>query len=681
MSAPLVARFRRGTAAPVEGPGDQSAFSAPPLPTLSLPPRPALHRGLWALPLLLSLVFVGAVLSWLRGSEQAEREEQRQELISDALTLEAKLETRIDLESRLLSDLAADLSRGQAAPDALAAMPLVQQGLQRIWISLTWLDADNRIAAHLPERAPQPDPALRILPGRVGLSSHLVAPLAHGGALVARYSPTDMLRQTVPWWLARKYDVRLLDSFDNEIAATAEGRAKPGQQIHRISLEPGLSDGYLELSARDLIRPWYRGFPITMVAGFVTLIFIITVMLRRQMAGVSRAEAAWRTEAAWRSAMEESLTVGLRARDLEGRLVYVNRAMADMVGRAPEELIGRLPPMPYWPPDSIEETMQRHQRNMAGRAPREGYESRWVHRDGRSIDVMIFETPLVDARGQQVGWMGLTIDITAAKSLAERERRQNESMAHHARLTMLGEVAATLAHELNQPLSAISSYNAGVINSLQRSGTAPDPTVLRALTRLGEQAAHAGRIVQRIREFLTRREPRLEPVSINAIVEGGLALLQRELDRRQVRVQFEPDPTLPLVQADAVLIEQVVINLVRNASDALIEAVPQKVGAHPPGDRRITLRTLPAADARSVCVEVSDNGPGLQGRTIEALCTPFYSTKAEGMGMGLAICRSILEAHRGTFDATEAPTGGACFSITVPVALQTGTSSTEEVFA
>ncbi|MFM9916617.1 MAG: sensor histidine kinase [Rhizobacter sp.] len=681
MSAPFAARFRRGTTAPVDGPDSQSAFSAPPLPALSLPPRPALHRGLWALPLLLSLVFVGAVLTWLRGSEQSERDEQRQELISDALTLDAKVVERIDLETRLLGDLAAELSRSQARPDDLAALPLVQQGLQRIWISLTWLDADNRIAAHLPKSAPQPDPALSRLPARVGLSSHLVAPLSHGGALVARYSPTDMLRQTVPWWLARKYDVRLLDSFDNEIAATAEGRSLPGQQTHRMSLEPGLADGYLELSARDVIRPWYRGLPITMVAGFVTLIFIITVMLRRQMAGVSRAEEAWRNEAAWRSAMEESLTVGLRARDLEGRLVYVNRAMADMVGRAPEELIGRLPPMPYWPPDSIEETMQRHQRNMAGRAPREGYESRWVHRDGRSIDVMIFETPLVDARGRQVGWMGSTLDITAAKLLAERERRQNESMAHHARLTMLGEVAATLAHELNQPLSAISSYNAGVINSLQRSTVEPDPTVLRALTRLGEQAAHAGRIVQRIREFLTRREPQLEPASINTIVEGGLTLLQRELDRRQVRVQLELAPELPFVQADAVLIEQVVINLVRNAGDALIEAGPKRELDTPLAERCITVRTLPSSDGHAVRLEVSDNGPGLQGRTIEALCAPFYSTKAEGMGMGLAICRSILEAHHGSFDAAEAAGGGACFSVMVPVALQAVKPESEEVRA
>jgi two-component system sensor histidine kinase DctS len=234
-------------------------------------------------------------------------------------------------------------------------------------------------------------------------------------------------------------------------------------------------------------------------------------------------------------------------------------------------------------------------------------------------------------------------------------------MAHHARLTMLGEIASTLAHELNQPLTAISSYNAGVLNSLQRDAVHPtDPTVLRALQRLGEQAAHAGRIVQRIRQFLTRREPQLEACSTNHIVDGAAALLARELERRDVRLTLTRDATLPAVVADAVLIEQVVINLLRNASDALAER---------DGPRRIEARIGRSADARFVRIDVVDNGPGLQGRRIEALCAPFYTTKAEGMGMGLSICRSIVEAHHGALDGVEAPGGGAWFSLTLPVDL------------
>jgi two-component system sensor histidine kinase DctS len=405
-----------------------------------------------------------------------------------------------------------------------------------------------------------------------------------------------------------------------------------------------------------------------MVAGFVALIAAITWMLRRQMHGVSRAEAAWRTEAAWRQAMEDSLTVGLRARDLDGRLVYVNRTLADMVGYEPHELVGLLPPMPYWPADSHEEIMQRHLRNMAGQAPREGYEARWRHRDGRLFDVMVFEAPLVDARGGHIGWMGSILDMTERRRLEERERRQTETMAHHARLTMLGEVASTLAHELNQPLTAIASYNAGVMNSMHKLPS-PDPVVMRALKRLGEQAAHAGAIVQRIREFLTRREPRLEPCALNAVIEGGVALLRRELQRQQVQVVLQLDAALPVIVADAVLIEQVVINLVRNAGDAL---------AHQAGERRIVAGSSLSADGRFVRIDVRDNGPGLGGLGIEALCAPFFSTKAEGMGMGLAICRSIIEAHQGMFDAADAVGGGAVFTLTLPVGLAVSDLSAED---
>jgi two-component system sensor histidine kinase DctS len=663
-----------------------NVVTAPARPALALPPRPALRRGFWALPLVISLVFVAAVLAWLRSNEQVELEEQRTALISDALSLQSQVSLQIEHESALLEEFAAELDVRRLDVSGFAAAPEVQQGLHRFWIALTWLDASNRIVAHVPEQAPRPD--LPNLAG-AGLTAHLQARLVSGGSLVARYSPTEMLRRDVPWWLARKYDVRLVDSFGEVMASTTDGFETRGHQMHRISLEPSLTDGYLELIARDRIVPWYRGVPAAMVAGFVALIAAITWMLRRQVLDVSRAEEAWRTEAAWRSAMEDSLTVGLRARDLEGRTLYVNRAFADMVGYPPEELNGRLPPMPYWPPDSIDATMIRHRRNLAGNAPRGGFETRWRHREGRLLDVMVFEAPLVDARGGHIGWMGSIIDLTERKRLEERERRQTDTMAHHARLTMLGEIASTLAHELNQPLSAISSYNAGVMNSLQRGSadatssvdSSPDPAVIRALQRLGEQAAHAGRIVQRIRQFLTRREPQLEACSLNHIVEGGVALLARELARQRVKLTLTLEPNLPMVVADAVLIEQVVINLVRNATDALGE-LPDSAevndGGELPRERHIEARTLRTPDHRFVRVDVRDNGPGLQGRRIEALCAPFYSTKVEGMGMGLAICRSILEAHQGVLDASEAPGGGALFSMTLPVDLAVTVGALEE---
>ena len=630
-----------------------------PRPRLAVPPRPAQRRGLWALPALLSLLFVLGVIVWAQRNDADERDELRKTMISDALSLEAQLRARVDTEALQLRVLADQLRT--AAPSALATRPEVAAGLRRLWLSVTWLDANNRIVAHVPEQIQPPVVGRFGVEDDPGQSAHLVAALGQSpsaGSLVVRYSPAMLLKRGVPWWLARKYDVRLVDGFDFVIASTGDNALRAAGESYQLAFGP-IHDGYLQLSLREAPQAWYRALPVVLIGGFLVLIGAATALLRRQVHQVSRAEAAWRVETAWRSAMEDSALVGLRARDAAGRLLYVNRNFCELVGYAPDALLGQAPPMPYWPPEAIDEAMQRTRRNLAGEAPREGYETRWRHRDGHALDVMVFESPLVDAQGAQIGWMGSIVDISHSKRLAERERRQNETLAHHARLTMLGEVASTLAHELNQPLTAIASYSAGIANSIRKQA-APDPVLLSALERLGQQAAHAGRIVQRIREFLTRREPQHEACDLNRVVSEAVDLLRREHQRLGVQLTLELDPLLPQVIADAVLIEQVIINLVRNAGDALSAQA---------GERRIEVSTAPAAGpaARFVRVDVSDNGPGLDGRSIEALCAPFYSTKSEGMGMGLAICRSIIDAHHGAFDVAQAPGGGARFSFSLPL--------------
>jgi two-component system sensor histidine kinase DctS len=625
-------------------------------PTDTMLPPARRRRAWWALPLVLSLLFVLGVAAVLQWSDSRDLDDQQRTLIADALSMESQLSARIGAEQAALQALATRLGRAPAAAARLAQQPEGIEGLRRAWISLTWLDNDQRPIAQLPEGTPVPRED-------EGLSAHLSAPVKSPdgrvqGTLIVRYAPAALLRVGVPWWLARKYDVRLVDGFGQTIAATGEALPSAGRLSHRVSLEPALTDTYLDLTARERLVPWWRTLPMVLIAVFLALISAATWLLKRQVAEVTRAESQWRTEAAWRRAMEDSLTVALRARDTEGRLVYVNRAFCDLVGLPAETLLGRLPPMPYWPPDALAESMSRHHRNLAGKAPREGYEARWIHRDGHALDVKIYEAPLVDASGRHIGWMGSIIDITQTKQLEERERRQADAMAHQARLTMLGEIASTLAHELNQPLTAIASYNAGVVNSLKRAGV-DHAVVYGALQRLGEQAAQAGAVVQRIREFLTRRGPQRERCDLAAVARRAVALMQRDLARHEVQIAWHVPEDLPAVWADPVLIEQVVINLVRNASDELATRPA------PAGGRRIAL-ALAKSGERFVRLDVNDNGPGLNGRGVEQLCAPFYSTKTEGMGMGLAICRSILEVHRGAIDAGDAPGGGARFSFTLP---------------
>ena len=633
-------------------------------PLASPPPPRRLAALWWASPFLLALAFVLAVAGWLQWSEVQERDDERRTLISDALTLQSRIGDWVATEQLAVDTLAQRLAPGARADDLLR-QAAVTEGLRRLWISVTVLDEANRIRLQLPERQPQSGAASAGSgPEGAGISAHLSAPLPgqshpeaqRAGRVIVRFDPAALLRQTVPWWLAHKYTVRLVDGFDQVIATAGDAPAARGHASHRVSIDPLMVDTFLELTVRDARKPWWTTLPLALMVVFLSLTGAATWMLRRQMRVVARAELAWRTETAWRRAIEDSLTVGLRGRDAEGRLVHVNRAFCDLVGFAPEQLLGRLPPMPYWPPDQLEESMSRHLRNMAGQAPREGYETRFVRADGRHVDVMLMEAPLVDADGQHVGWMASVVDITERKRLEERERRQTEAMAHQARLTTLGEVASALAHQLNQPLTAIAGYNAGVLRMLERSGAA-EPVVLQAVRRLGEQAAEAGRIVQRIREFLTRRAPQREACDLAQVLKRAVELLKRDLQRHHVKLQFQLAPVLPSVSADPVLIEQVVINLVRNAMD--------EMAASGATQGQITLTAVPVGE-RFVRVDVDDDGPGLRGRGIEQLTAPFYSTKTDGMGMGLAICRSVIEAHHGGMDATASPRGGARFSFTLP---------------
>jgi len=626
-----------------------------------------MRRVSWALPLLLALAFAGSVAGWLRHSDAQDLEEERLTLIADTLTLEARISDWLTAEHAVVDRLALQLA-GPVDDHALLNHPAVAEGLRRLWVGVTVLDANNRVVAHVPQLTPLTTPPRErsgVSLDEGGVTAHWSADRPGGGRLIVRFAPTALLRQTLPWWLAQKYDVRLVDALGQRLAQTGNEEVPPGTQSYRLSMDPAMRETWLELNTRDRHVPWWTTLAAALMGVFIVLSGLASAMLRRQMREVRRAEGEARTEAAWRRAVEDSLTVGLRGRDLEGRVTHVNRAFCDLVGYSAEELLGSLPPMPYWLPDEMEDSLRRHKRNMAGGAPREGYEARWLRSDGRVIEVMIFEAPLVDAAGQQIGWMGSIVDISARKLAEERERRQTEALAHQARLSTLGEVASALAHQLNQPLAAIAGYNAGALRTLERVGPADD-MVMEALRRLGEQAAEAGRIVQRIRAFLTRRAPQPEVCAMADIVARVLALLRRDL--RGLRVEPALPADLPPVNADAVLIEQVLINLIRNAAD---EWQGRTAAARP----HIRISAV-LVGQRFLRVDVDDNGPGLQGRGIEQLTTAFYSTKPEGMGMGLAICRSVIEAHHGGMEAGTSPLGGARLSFTLPLAaLSAGTGA------
>ena len=361
---------------------------------------------------------------------------------------------------------------------------------------------------------------------------------------------------------------------------------------------------------------------------------------------------------AFRQSMEDSLLVGMRARDLEGRIVYVNAAMCDMVGYRADELIGQLPPYPYWHPDDLDRHWNDSDTVLAGNAFPQGRENRLRHRDGSDVYTMFYTTRLIDGSGQHIGWMSSVVNITAQKRAEEQQQQRETQLQRVQRVITVGEMASTLAHELNQPLAALVNYAAAARALAAQGKTGPLNDSLEALSA---QALRAADIVGRIRRWVRQHPESREPCDLSAIVEQSLELLLRAEARRQgIAVRVEQAAAPLQVHADRVLLEQVVINLGLNALQAMQTHQP------PPEGHELRLRL--AADHGHALVQVLDRGPGLPPGIAERLFEPFFTTRSDGLGLGLNICRSIIESMGGQLQARNREGGGAIFEIRLPLA-------------
>jgi len=330
-----------------------------------------------------------------------------------------------------------------------------------------------------------------------------------------------------------------------------------------------------------------------------------------------------------------------------------------MTGFSSEELVDRSPPMPYWVPEQLDETMALHQAVMAGDAPPDGFEITLQRKDGERFEALIYEAPLIDGSGRHTGWMASVLDVTERRRAQELARQQQEQLQFTSRLVTMGEMASTLAHELNQPLAAIASYNTGCLNLLAKDN--PDTQDIRqALEKLGVQAQRAGRIIRRVHDFVRKSEPRRAPIELSEIIDDCIGFIEAEARKRHVTLESRV-AALPPVLADRLMLEQVMLNLIRNAMDAM---------AGTPAAQRLLQVSATSGD-NEVLVSIADNGCGIAPEVREKLFTAFFTTKPEGMGVGLSICRSIIEFHRGRLwveENTLWPGGsGTIFKFTLPL--------------
>ena len=788
-------------------------------------------------PLVSVMLFLAAIISsfWYLRNEETERETES--VKRDTEITQQHLSLRLNQDQEQLLRLARDLVNAPMTPAQFVLEAAAFTRERPEVTRLAWVDAERReIGAHWallhysgmppigersevskvaadPKARSEPDRTFRIARdlrqpvyssvfqdanGSQVFQLHLplLARSEFDGVLVAEYSVESLLRYHVPAAVVERHRMSLVDAEQRILASTVT--PLPGQPQRRAAI---VHDAPVVpvLNGLLLRGQGYRtsiGLIGNTLFWMVVALSVLTVWMLlgswRHMRRRTQIQAALVQETNFRRAMENSMPTGMRAMDLDGRITYVNASFSAMTGFGEAELIDRLPPYPYWPPDRLEENMRLLQQEMQGRSPAGGIEVKVMRKDGSQFDARMYISPLIDPRGQQTGWMTSVTNITEAKRIRDQlsasherfttvlegleaavsvlsvqtgellfcnrsyrlwfggdslghlqmaggamsddgddnvdpmsglpvheladagaeprevlvptlqkwfdvrarylqwtdgrlaqmliatdvtaRRRAEELAATQAekaqvtsRLVTMGEMASSVAHELNQPLTAIANYCSGMVSRVQ-ADTIVKGDLVAALQKTARQAERAGQIIHRIRSFVKRSEPQRQSTQADRIVEDAVELASIEFRRRNVALRVYVAQRLPPLRVDPILIEQVLLNLLKNAAEAV------DMAQMPAARRQIELRVIPrhTRDEGGVIeFSVTDTGPGLQGEISTRLYEAFFSTKPEGLGIGLSLCRSIVESHQGRIRAENLYNGtlvaGCRFAFTLPV--------------
>ncbi len=392
-------------------------------------------------------------------------------------------------------------------------------------------------------------------------------------------------------------------------------------------------------------------------------IFIVTMTGLSEPSSSDRAPAQRLPEftAAEFDALLNAAVDGIIVSDDAGRILQSNSAAEKLFGYRPGELTGKLVStiMTEKDADSHERYMEHYLETGQKKIIGIGREVMARRKDGLVFPVALSVGEACVHNGRH--FVALIRDLTEQKKAEEEALRHRELMNHASRLTTMGEMAAAMAHELNQPLSAISNYTAAGTRLLDQPWEEVQGDLQTALNEIGTQAHRAAQIIQRIRDFARSRAVTRESVSVRELIVEILPLARMDAKANHVDLRIRLEKELPSIVADPIQIQQVLLNLIRNGVDAMLELPDRK--------RRLDL-LVSMEDDEHIRIEVRDRGHGVGNDARQQLFTPFFTTKESGMGMGLAISRSIISAHGGKLGYCNNPDAGATFFVVLPTRIE-----------
>lgn len=640
--------------------------------------RGSFTRMHWALPIVLAIVLLPVLIFLPWQNQKNEFQDRQEQLIADTLWVEQGIRSQLARDEDYIRYIANAISGDLADLSQIKKNFFALQQNHPEFENLIWLDPKDHLlysshvvsfgqfskASHdilLDARASRAgqygQPEVSTQDSNNFVTNYYLPVFQdkqYLGCMVVSYQLSSLLDRVVPWWFAKDNQISIIDTDDRVLAQRADRGPGLGVFTHTKALDvPGLN---LSLHTNSI-----RGNPRLLSNFLVMAVMVLGVSLSWSLWALWRdilrrqaAETALRNQIAFRKAMENSLITGIRVRSLDGRLVYVNPAFCEMVGFPAEQLIGKKIPFPFWT-EEAHACFVEHAPHMSSSKSLYGIETVYQHSSGRRIPVLIYESALLDEFGNQAGWMGSILDISERKRTEQMLRQHEDKIQTSARLATMGELASVMAHELNQPLTAISTYASGALNMMQKNQI--DLSQLQMpLQQMQTQSMRAAKIIRSVHDFVIKREPTRVRMTAAGLFRDVLPLLELQAKSYMVALKINIQTDLPDVAVDAISIEQVILNLTRNALQAM-----QNFDR---AEREIQIGAFRYGSALEV--EITDNGPGIPEEVAARLFSPFFSTKAEGMGMGLNICRTIIEFHGGQLNFRPNPKGGTIFSFTLP---------------
>ena len=654
--------------------------------------KPIFSRDRWwgALVTVLVVLVVWAVVVSYQRISTGEQQQNASKIESDLFWFEQTLNAEIEASQRQVISMIGQVQQSGASTDLFATKSAAILSEASALTNIEWFDVNGVLlnkAVGVFKNATQAPVTRSMLEEQAITNAHtqnigfsvgtflmndgdyeitVVRPVFNSanqlsGFIACQYSLRTLFGRVMPTWFTGKYYTSVYDR-NERIYSTENGKLEHFDALSPIT-QREMHIGNVALLMKAQLRPdnqmWvmralFLGLAFLMLLLLVSLVALVLDMRRRR-----RTEKQLAVQNSLRQAIEASLSVGIRGHLIDGTIIYVNPSFCKMIGYTEEEVLNIPPPLPYLPKEESLKVMAARDELLKTGELEVMVEVKMRKKNGEMIDTIMRGGPMFDENHVQTGWITSVEDVTVRKRLEEFQANEQKRLENVNHLISMGEMASSIAHELNQPLSAISGYATGLSNYIQKDDKVLSRERLIDVTeKIRRQAERAANVTRRVQQFAKQQSIAPTHIAVPELIEQVIEFMELELRQKKCAItNHSKNQSLPSVYIDNTMAQQILINIIRNAIDAMVDSGVE--------ERRIEIY-VERYSAHHLVIGIFDTGPGVPADKLETIFDAFYTTKTQGVGIGLNICRTMIESNGGRLWAKADANGGA-FYLTIPM--------------